>query len=368
MFVYAGRKYTAARTGSAIKQVCCEKCQTHYGYEVVRRATGEGNSPYYLRNNAAKNEAMKMADRRLATKLARAIDPVPCPDCGWFQKSMVMELRRRAHRWMLWTGYVIGSLFLASAVMGLLAATKTFSAPLEQHQAIPVFALAGIGLLVGGLFLAARHALTALIDPNRGGAGGPVPLPGAPRGVKLGVQTQQHPHAPAVQQAQPSIARASAITTGLQYETRPSALEPGGWVTIQLAKVRYPARCCACLNETRKLQTYQCGRLAQTLLPLCEQCASQCKRNHWLTQIVAALLGVALALVLGIAAPTPDVAFYIGISIGGLLVGALVGVPVANRLSRPAMFSRFRAELNTVRVRFRNPNYLRPFLEWGQLV
>ena len=114
MFFYAGTEYSAARTGSMVKQMRCEKCGGDFSYEVVRRTMGVAHSPYGLRNKAAQAEALNVAAKKLVKKLKSAVDPVPCPKCGWFQEHMVKELRRRDQRWMLWVGWVGATLAWAS--------------------------------------------------------------------------------------------------------------------------------------------------------------------------------------------------------------------------------------------------------------
>jgi len=164
----SGRLYTATRMGRAVKLLRCERCGGEYSCEVIRRTKGEGISPYFLRNAAAEAEAVEEAEQKLADELAAGIEPVPCPDCGWFHKKVVNEMRRRSYRWMLWTGWVFAGLLWVSAAMGLVAATEAFTVAPHQDQAVGVFVLMGIGLVVAMVFVGGRTMLIGRIDPNRG--------------------------------------------------------------------------------------------------------------------------------------------------------------------------------------------------------
>src|SRR5258706_5719452 len=105
MFIYAGKSYYAAATGAIIKHCACEKCGAAYQYQMVRRGQGAASAPYYINTSGAEKRAQQRANRNLAKLLEKGIDPVACPDCGWFQAAMVREMRQRKHRWLLWPGW-----------------------------------------------------------------------------------------------------------------------------------------------------------------------------------------------------------------------------------------------------------------------
>src|SRR5436189_1879758 len=109
--LYFGKNYTAAVSGTSVKQVHCEQCGCDYFYRMVRRGEGRGTSPYYLDNKGAQRRAERNAQRKLEKLLRKGIDPVPCPDCGWFQRDMVREVRRRSQRWLLVIGICFAILF-----------------------------------------------------------------------------------------------------------------------------------------------------------------------------------------------------------------------------------------------------------------
>src|SRR5262245_53154167 len=115
MIYYFGRTYTAARTGTAVRDVHCEKCGCDYRYRLFRRGTGTGTSPYYLNNRGAQRRADNAAEQQLRKLLVFGVDPVACPDCGWFQADMIRELQRRSHRWAVPVAIVMGFLMPIAA-------------------------------------------------------------------------------------------------------------------------------------------------------------------------------------------------------------------------------------------------------------
>ena len=90
-----GRKYTAKVTGSVTKSVRCEKCHRQYNYAARRVGIGSGNSVLFLDNEGARRRADRDATKDLERTLAKAIEPVPCPNCRWYQRDMVRLVKRR---------------------------------------------------------------------------------------------------------------------------------------------------------------------------------------------------------------------------------------------------------------------------------
>jgi RNase P subunit RPR2 len=96
-----GKKFTATMTGREIREVKCEKCGAEYVYIVQVRAKGSGFSPLFLDDDRAWARAGKEAKQRVKQQLRGLHLPIPCPNCGWYQKHMVELLRkRRLYRWM----------------------------------------------------------------------------------------------------------------------------------------------------------------------------------------------------------------------------------------------------------------------------
>lgn len=100
--VYWGTHYTSTATQRLRKNVTCEKCGCPFAYELVRQAAGTGRSVYNLDNQGAHQRAQHQATSTIHAMLANDEDPVPCPRCGWFQKSMVQKNSRVQWDWTPW--------------------------------------------------------------------------------------------------------------------------------------------------------------------------------------------------------------------------------------------------------------------------
>jgi hypothetical protein len=82
------RHITAA--GQAERQVVCDRCRHAYVYHIQRKtALDTFPLPALIR------QAEATCERRLQRRLARDVEPVECPACGWMQSHMIPELRRR---------------------------------------------------------------------------------------------------------------------------------------------------------------------------------------------------------------------------------------------------------------------------------
>ncbi len=173
MFVYAFRQYSASQIGSVVRQVRCEKCGGDFTCEVIRRAKGYGHSPYGFFRQSAQAEAVEEARWNLNKKLKTAVEPVPCPKCGWFQLHMVKELRRRDLRWMLWTAWIGAALAWLSAAMGWVTATEAFSQPIDANRGAGVLALIAGGAVWAMVIIGTRNLLGTRIDPNKNHASRP---------------------------------------------------------------------------------------------------------------------------------------------------------------------------------------------------
>ena len=168
--IYVGKDYTAVAQGSARKQVRCEQCGREFTYLVERTGTGKGSSWYFLDNEGAQIRADTKAQQTLAASLGCAVDPVACPECGWFQKNMVVEARRRRHRWILNVGVGGGAILLLFAMFP----TAMNSARPNDNLVVAAVALAGLGGFgviagtVGRWLLVRRFDLNADWKPTSG--------------------------------------------------------------------------------------------------------------------------------------------------------------------------------------------------------
>src|SRR5437867_1155821 len=97
MHVYVGKTFTATASGSVMKEVVCEKCRSSFFYQLARTATGRGEAPYYIGQDAAQERAQRRADAKVAKMLKRDSEVVPCPKCDFIQPHMLRDLRRRMY-------------------------------------------------------------------------------------------------------------------------------------------------------------------------------------------------------------------------------------------------------------------------------
>jgi hypothetical protein len=102
--------------GSALKEVHCESCDSEYVYHVTRKAKADGTSILFFGMAAARRRAHDEAMKKLQKKLAKAIEAVPCPACGWYQAAMIPMFKRKRLRWVK----IIGLLSAATFVVLLL--------------------------------------------------------------------------------------------------------------------------------------------------------------------------------------------------------------------------------------------------------
>ncbi len=157
--------FTATKQGAVLKLVRCENCACEYGYYMGRQTQGSGTSLLFLDNRGANKRAVRQAKKRLKRALETDCDPVPCPECGWYQTPMIPVLRRAYHRWM----FVLGALGIVAAVIGLVSTlVYLFNAanPPEPQTFLQLWLIAvGIGVM-GMLLIAVRKVLSFFNDPN----------------------------------------------------------------------------------------------------------------------------------------------------------------------------------------------------------
>jgi hypothetical protein len=94
-----GRFFTAELSGTKVKHISCQKCGDNYVYVLRRTGEGTGKSVLWLDNDGARGSADTSARQDLHAKLAKGVDPVACPACGWYQKTMVAAVRARRRAW-----------------------------------------------------------------------------------------------------------------------------------------------------------------------------------------------------------------------------------------------------------------------------
>lgn len=107
-----GTQYTATVGGKAWKEVCCENCGEDYLFEVERSVSASSTSVLWLDNQGAQDKASEEAHRQIQQQLDDAIDPVSCPNCGWFQERMGQILKRNRLIWPLVVSLPLGGILM----------------------------------------------------------------------------------------------------------------------------------------------------------------------------------------------------------------------------------------------------------------
>jgi hypothetical protein len=81
-------------------RVRCEQCRHGYGYALTRSVRVNVSQAIWESRDRSRRTAEHLAQNRLDQKLDRESDPVPCPNCGWFQSQMLDAARgeRFPHR------------------------------------------------------------------------------------------------------------------------------------------------------------------------------------------------------------------------------------------------------------------------------
>lgn len=342
LFVHTRRTLQIPHVAQAEKTESCERCRCNYGYTIFRRAIGRGS--YFIFGSDAKAtvEASREAVARANERLAKAIEPVPCPDCGWVQSAMIRQIRRDCARWMIGAGW-LSLVVLLSAAGIILAITSADGHPITiQSQRLTLDAVAlAFSLWIG--LIGGRYAMICLIDPNTASCANRPAVPGAPIGYRI----------------------ESHEITGKGGQVL--ADEPPGRVTVQLAVAQFPDQCCRCMETTSFSKKMRCGGLAYVELPFCHSCAA---RVGYTTAIVCAagvLIGGAIAWATSYHIAGNDLDMIVGLACPGVIVGALVGWRVARYL-RPVVLSKFKPDRNTVRIYFKNHQYAALMREEGRLI
>jgi hypothetical protein len=95
-----GERRICTVTSGARKLVVCEHCHKAYVYLAFRQGQGTGENYLWLMGEQAEEQARREAEAEVESRLAEAIEPVPCPGCGWYQANMIEPARsHHLYRW-----------------------------------------------------------------------------------------------------------------------------------------------------------------------------------------------------------------------------------------------------------------------------
>jgi hypothetical protein len=134
-------------------------------YAVDRTCTEGGFSPLFLDNQGARDRAEAAARKALQVKLEKAVDPIACPKCEWYQADMVRVAGQRRTVWLV-------ALAVFTAVAGVATAFVAFvvhrnsKEPWYSRELATTWHVAAIFLLVAAACLVVRQLIRNNWNPN----------------------------------------------------------------------------------------------------------------------------------------------------------------------------------------------------------
>jgi hypothetical protein len=267
--IHVGESMTWVEVRAEWKQVRCEQCDYEYEYELIRRAKGEAFSPFNLLNDRARRAAERRADRKLERLLATGTDSAPCPECGWLQRDMVRELRRRSTSRLAILSWLVPCIFAMSGTALFAAVTARSSGPVLSEVRLTITALLAAAAISGAMLMAITSHARRRIDPNQDFPSAAPAIPATPR-IR---SSQRNP--------------VNFIAT---------CIEPGVWITVQLQGLRFPHVCCRCLAPTAELHSMATMRQVRVPVRLCSHCNRAAQRHLGTLALLMTLLGIACAV------------------------------------------------------------------------
>lgn len=164
-----GMNYHVDAKGHVYKQVVCEQCQTEYYYYMEREALAVATSWLFLNNKGAQKAASKRAEAKLRKQLAKGGEPVPCPNCGWFQDDMIRLARREFLPWMRGVGRLLIALSIPVTYAAFVTAPRpnavaAFTSPLGIGGIVS-FGI-GVGLILIRIWISQHLSLMASTRRN----------------------------------------------------------------------------------------------------------------------------------------------------------------------------------------------------------
>ncbi|MFZ4575079.1 MAG: hypothetical protein ACOYN0_11820 [Phycisphaerales bacterium] len=113
MGIPLGSKVTCTVSGETLKPVECAACNELFVYRMTRKTQGHASNILWLDGDGSRRRATESAQKALIKSLERDYDHVACPGCGMYQANMVRRMRLR---WMGWSLFTIGLLWLIAAI------------------------------------------------------------------------------------------------------------------------------------------------------------------------------------------------------------------------------------------------------------
>jgi hypothetical protein len=153
----------ATAAGTGVKDVECEACGFHYAYQIRRRgrawSLGFLSGDYKTGKNRARDN--------LRDQLKNCCEPVPCPECGWYQHHMIRRAKQLKYRSLVTMTLVFltsaSVLFAAGSLYCVL--TNAIGGPVP-FLAIILLVAAGGAISAAPVTIALKFVLSWLHDPN----------------------------------------------------------------------------------------------------------------------------------------------------------------------------------------------------------
>ena len=348
MLHYFAKHFRAAATGRRIEPVTCEKCGTHFFYELARVGIGSASAPYYLGQASASNRADAAAQRNLAKRLEREAELVPCPKCHWVNQDLIERYRRRRYR----RAPVLAAILVVAAILTAPILGSVLNVPFGYKSLVPTVAMLtvlGVGLTSPVWVLLIRRRLRKRIDPN-----------------------QTYPSRPRIPPATPP-----ALVERRDRKTGKSYLEPVDshadeatherpWAVFRPGQLKFPRVCCLCLAgaSTTYSSPFKVNENSELRVPLCGECSSRLRFKWWLVALVSAGIAVMSTALVAEIVPGID---HLGrwFLFGTMALFATVfGVAIVpSRVCRPYRLGVVDADRGIVRFAARNSGFTELLVE-----
>lgn len=341
MLIYFGRSFETMVRGEDVKHLACDRCQTRFSYVLFRSAKGSGHSAFMADDEGAQRRAGSEAHQRLADRLAREAEMVPCPQCHWVNVDLVHRYRNRLYRRLLWLSVpIIFCGLIASLPLGLLL--RTWLGPASDMPLVLTRTWIAICLLSPVWLAVLRQLLRARVDPNRTFPQSPLVPPGTPPAL---VTTE---------------ASSRSVETQLVAVESAQRNPTSGWVLLRSGQFPLPEACAICLEPPSA--THQLRSPHTPPVPLCRACSSRAARRWWMYVAAAGLTylgGIFLLYVLfETLIPEGAVGARNGAVFFGVLAGPFIVPAVASRLSRPYRLVIVDSDRGIVKFQAPNPAYM----------
>ncbi|MCC6149272.1 MAG: hypothetical protein IT461_03390 [Planctomycetes bacterium] len=112
IIIPTGWTYTSTVNGQVPKGVCCAHCRHEFVYIAHFASVGSSSVGLLGDQQAAQAQAAASARAFVEHAARKATNWVPCPNCGWVQKDMYQDYRRKVATWGIVVGGVCSLLTL----------------------------------------------------------------------------------------------------------------------------------------------------------------------------------------------------------------------------------------------------------------